>query len=268
MDGKLLCKVVQRIERMASVEPFLILAVAAFDLAVVTRGIRTNELVPDAEFCRRPFKQRRQVTPTVGETVGKLKAVVRLDTLDLNPPASIPLDQLFQEVCGGIGGLLWIGGEKPQPRELVDGGVSEQTKLRICNAGSGNHLHIHLNALSGMGHLLVGLRFVRLFRLFSRKHAHFAHNAEQALRAPGVAALPQTVPQLNHAQRGIPAAHVTNELQFSLCVLVRMAVRASGLTGQGRHTTVPALLPEVDVRPVLVVFPAGAADAVFLCVLH
>lgn len=32
--------------------------------------------------------------------------------------------------------------------------------------------------------------------------------------------------------------------------------------------TVPALLPEVDVRPALVVLPAGAADAVLLCVLH
>ena len=67
---------------------------------------------------------------------------------------------------------------------------------------------------------------------------------------------------------GIPAAHVTNEFQLGLRVLVGMAVGASGLAGKGRHTSVPALLPEIDVRPALVVLPAGAADAVFLCVLH
>ena len=42
----------------------------------------------------------------------------------------------------------------------------------------------------------------------SRKQAHFAHNAEQTLWTTGVAALPQTVPQLDHAQRRIAAAHI------------------------------------------------------------
>ena len=57
-------------------------------------------------------------------------------------------------------------------------------------------------------------------------------------------------------------------LQLVLCMLVRVAVGASGPAGQGRRATVPALLPEVDVRPAFVVFPAGAADAVFLRVFH
>ena len=164
--------------------------------------------------------------------------------------------------------MLRIGRQEPQAGELVDGGVLEQAKLRICDTGSGNHLHIHLNALTGVGHLLIRLWFVCFFRLFWRKHTHFTHNTEQALRTAGVAPLPQPVPQLDHAQRGIPAAHVTNEFQLGLRVLVGMAVRASGLAGKGRHTSVPALLPEIDVRPALVVLPASAADAVFLCVLH
>ena len=89
-----------------------------------------------------------------------------------------------------------------------------------------------------------------------------------AVRAAGVAPQTQAVPELDHAQFGISAAHVADELQLGLRVLVWMAVRASGLTGKGRRTSVPALLPEVDVRPALVVLPAGAAHAVFLCVLH
>ena len=143
--------------------------------------------------------------------------------------------------------MLRVGRQEPQAGELVDGGVLEQSKLRICDALPRHDLHIHLNALTGVGHLLVRLWFVCFFRLFWRKHTRFAHDPEQALRTAGVAPLPQPVPQLDHAQRGIPAAHVADKFQLGLRVLVGMAVGASGLAGKGRHTSVPALLPEIDV---------------------
>lgn len=41
------------------------------------------------------FKQRLQILFAVGKTIGELEAVICLDTLNLNPLASIPLDQLF-----------------------------------------------------------------------------------------------------------------------------------------------------------------------------
>ena len=268
MDSELFCEVVQGIERVAGVEPFLVLAVAAFHLAVVARCIRTNELMPDAKFGSRLFKQRRQVTPAVGETIGELKAVVRLDTFHLYAPAGVPRPQPPQEVRRGVGRLLRIGCQKAQACELVDGGVLIKAKLRVCHAFARNDLHIDLNALSRMGHLLIRLRLVRLFRLFGRKHSHFAHDPEQALRAAGVAPLPQTMPQLNHAEAWIPAVHVADELQLGLCVLVWMAVRTPGVVAQGCRAAVPAPSPEVDVRPAFVVLPAGAADAVFFCVLH
>ena len=59
MNGKLLCEIIQRIESVAGVKTFLILAVAALDLAVAARGIRTNELVPNAQLSGSLFKQRR-----------------------------------------------------------------------------------------------------------------------------------------------------------------------------------------------------------------
>ena len=62
MDGKLLCKVIQGIERVARVEAFLILAVAALDLSVVARCVRTDQFMPDIQFGGRFFKQRRQIT--------------------------------------------------------------------------------------------------------------------------------------------------------------------------------------------------------------
>ena len=108
VDGKLLCKVLERIERAARVEAFLILTVAALDLTVVPRCVRANEFVPDVQLGSRLFKQRRQIALAVGKTVGKLKAVVRLDTFYLDTSALIPFCQPTEEVCGGIGRLLRV----------------------------------------------------------------------------------------------------------------------------------------------------------------
>ena len=212
MDRKLLCEIVQRIERVAGIETFLVLTVAALHLTVVPRGIRANQLMPDAQLSSRPLKQSRQLALPAGEAVGKLGTVVRLDTLHLDPAACIPRGQSAKEISRRIGGLLRIGGEEAQARELVDGGVLEQPKLRIRDALARHDLHIYLHALAGIGHLLVRLRLVRIFGLFGRKQPHFTHDTEQTLRVTGVAALPQTVPQLDHAQRRIAAAHIADEL--------------------------------------------------------
>ena len=77
------------------------------------------------------------------------------------------------------------------------------------------------------------------------------------------------MPQLHHAEPGGEAAHITDQLQFCLCVLIRMTVGTPRLTGQRFYRSIPANSPEVDVRTVLVVlFPTGMADAVFLSVFH
>ena len=197
---------------MAGIEAFLILTMAALHLAVVARRVGPDQLVTDAQLGGSFLEQCGQIALAVGETVGELEAVVRLDTLHFYASAGVPRSQPAQEVRRGIGGLLRIGGEEAQARELVDGGVLEQPKLRIRDALARHDLHIHLNALTGVGHLLIRLWLICIFRLFGRKQPHFTHDTEQTLRATGVAALPQTVPQLDHAQRRIAAAHIADEL--------------------------------------------------------
>ena len=59
MDRKLLCEIVQRIECVAGIEALLVLTVAALHLTVVPRGIRANQLMPDAQLSSRPLKQSR-----------------------------------------------------------------------------------------------------------------------------------------------------------------------------------------------------------------
>ena len=80
---------------MGTIAARLIFSIAAFDLAVVPWSIGTNELVSDAELSSCVLKQGGNIPFGVGKAVGKLKAVVGLDALNVNPPASIPLDQPF-----------------------------------------------------------------------------------------------------------------------------------------------------------------------------
>ena len=71
MDGELLCEIIKRIKGMAGIKTFLVLTVAALDLAVVARSIGPDQLMPDALLGSSPFKQRRQIALTIREPLNK-----------------------------------------------------------------------------------------------------------------------------------------------------------------------------------------------------
>ena len=54
--------------------PHGILTMATLDFAVMARGIRTNELVPNAQLGSSLFKRGWQITFAAGEAIGKLGA--------------------------------------------------------------------------------------------------------------------------------------------------------------------------------------------------
>ena len=231
VDSKLFGEVIQRVKVVAGVKPFLVLPVAAFRLAVVAGCIRTDEFVPDAWFSGGSFKQGGKVPLAVGKAVGELKTVIRLDALHPDASAGIPFDQLFQEIGRGISGLLRISPQETQTGELVNSRILEQAKLLVCNTPAGHYLHIYLYPLPWVRHLLVRLGFVCVFLLGLREQSQLAHDPEQALRAAGIAPLPQAVPQFHHAQFGITAAHIPDQLQFCLGVLVWMTMGPPGSAG-------------------------------------
>ena len=120
------------------------------------------------------------------------------------------------------------------PAGILINGSKLIEMLSLCfiyKAYGGNKFYINLNTLTGIKHLLVRLGFVCFLLLGGRKQPQFTQKAEQALRAAGVAALPQPVPQLHHAQVGVAAAHVPDQLQLRLCVLIGMAMGPPGLAG-------------------------------------
>lgn len=95
VDGKLLRKIVQREESVAGIKVFLVLAVTAFHLAVVSERIRTYQLVPDLQALCSFFEEGRKNSLAIRKAVGKFKTVVGLDAFDSNTAPSKPLDQLF-----------------------------------------------------------------------------------------------------------------------------------------------------------------------------
>ena len=131
VNSELFRKVIQGVKTVAGIKAFLVFSVAAFYFAVVARGIGSDELVADAQLGGSGLKQSREVPLAVGETIGKFKAVIRLDAFHADTSACIPLEQLFQEIRRGIGGLLWVGSQEAQASELVNGSVLKQAQLRV-----------------------------------------------------------------------------------------------------------------------------------------
>ena len=123
VDSKLHCKVIQRVKAAAGVKAFLILAVAALHFAVVARRIGADELVADTQLGGGGLKQSREIPLAVGKTVGELKSIVSLDTFHADTSAGVPLEQLFQKIGGGTGGLLRVSGQEAQAGKLVNSSV-------------------------------------------------------------------------------------------------------------------------------------------------
>lgn len=78
-----------------------------------------DELVLDTKLCGGGLKWGWHIPLTIGEAIGKLEAVVYLYTLHPDAPASIPLEQLFEEIGRRVGALLRAAGTAPSRQVIV-----------------------------------------------------------------------------------------------------------------------------------------------------
>ena len=115
MHGQLCIEVGKGVEAMGVVEAVLILPVATLHLAVVAGRVGTNQLVPNAQLCGGPLKERDQFTVGLCKAVSKLKPVVSLDTFDGEAVLFEESICFIQKVCLGIGALLLVSSQVPQP---------------------------------------------------------------------------------------------------------------------------------------------------------
>ena len=261
-------KVGEGIEATDVIETPLILTVTALHLSIVPGRVGADELVANPQFFRSGFKEGLEITAAVGEAIGEFKAVIGLDTFNGNTLAGKMRSDLRKEISGGIRALLLVSGQNAIAGILVDGGVLIQLHLRIGDAAAGYDLHIDLDALAGILHLLVRLRLVRFLLYGFFDEALSPHHPPQAFDCSGIPSFSHSCPQLHDPEPGVSPVHVVDELAFLRGMLVRVAVGTAGLAGKGLQRPVVACKPEIDVRPGSVVLAAGAAHAVLLRVDH
>ena len=95
MNSELFLKVNQREERVTRIKSFLVFHVAAFNLAIMSGRIGTDQFMLDTQLSGGFLKKSLDIPFSVGKTVCKFKTVVGLDTFHTNTSACIPLHQPF-----------------------------------------------------------------------------------------------------------------------------------------------------------------------------
>ena len=170
MGSELPTKVGEREEAVGIVEALLIFSVTAFDLAVVAGRVGANQLVADAQAGGGGLKERQVAAILDGEAIGEFRAVIGLNTLDLDAAAGIPGNCFLQEIGGGIGAMLLVSAQIAQASKFIYGGILEQLKAWVGDAAQGYDFHVDLYALARMHHLLV--RFGNVLPLFLRRREH------------------------------------------------------------------------------------------------
>lgn len=262
---KLLRKVLKRIEGMSGIEALVILPVAPLYLAVMSWRIRPDQFVADAVAFQMHLKKSRSVA-ACGKAVGELRTIVRLDTFDR---AGEGFHKVLKKHGGGIGALFFKSLHKAPSGILINGGILEKMfsdDPAVDKAGGGNNLHIDLEALSGVVHLLI--RFWNILRV-GRMDSHDALLFEETVKArngAGVTALHELDPEDDESGMGVAPAHIRDEPDFLGGMLAGMVVRPTGAVTEGLNGTVKAAFPAVDILPVSLISDGGVGDTIFISI--
>ena len=118
--GELLAEVVKGIELVRSVEVFIVLAMAALDLAVMARCVDPDELVPDPQLVERFLKERRTLRFGAGHPGRELRTIVRLDAFD---HIGELLHAMADKLGGGIGVVVFEGLQVTEATVFINKGV-------------------------------------------------------------------------------------------------------------------------------------------------
>ena len=156
MDSELPGEVIQGVKTMAGIEALLILAVTTLHFTVVARRVGSDELVTDTKLFQFQLKERGFIGALRQEVVRKLGAIVRLDTFNR---AWKSLNQMFKKYRRGIGTVLLKGLHKAPTGILINCSIliKPLSFSSIYKAYRRNKLHINLNTLTRVKHLLIGL---------------------------------------------------------------------------------------------------------------
>ena len=164
--------------------------------------------------------------------------------------------------------LFLVCAKHPHSRVFVYRGVLKEAKTVGDDALSGNGLHVDLDALTGISHLLIGLGDILLLWTGSGEHIEFSHGAEQGYQAASISSPSEPSPQLRHPKPRIPPPHISDQLDLGVGMLSGVTMWAAGLGCQGFDRPIVPTAPEVDGRACFIVLARCLCDTIFLCVLQ
>ena len=260
-------KVLEGIEGMGGIEPFIVFPVAALHLPVVPWGKGPDPLVSDPVLPQMCLKEGGLV-PVGGKTVGELWPVVRLDALNGKGEG---FHQVFQEEGGGIGAVFLKSLYEAPPGVLVNGGILEEllaNDFTVHKAGRRDEFDIHLDALARVVHLLIRLGDILGIGRVDSHDALFFEETVKPGDGAGIAVLHELDPKYHEPCVRVTLAHIGDQLDFLRGMLVGVVVGPAGAFTQGVNGAVEAPLPAVNILPVRFVLKGSFGNPVFVSILN
>lgn len=131
---------------MGSIEPFIVLPMAALHLSVMPGRIWADEFVAYPMYFQ-VFLEKGWLIPVGIKPVGKFCPIVCLNTFNGTGECFY---QMLHKLSGRKGAMLFKGLHKAPAGILINGGVLKEMfsdNLAAFKTGGGNKFHIYLNAL-------------------------------------------------------------------------------------------------------------------------
>lgn len=230
VGSHLLLKILEAVKAQGLIEPLVVVTVASFHLAVMSRRSRLDQLVSDAVV---PAESVHRVEPVGLSDVGKLRSVVGLDRLRDIP--EVPKG-FSDEVDCAVAALLPVGADKPLSACLVNNGVLVElygkrifSDIAFCRDILDIHLPFYADRFRGV----VLFWLVRFTDCLAFVVPHSAQQAIEADEMPTVASALQLAVQLVQTDARIPPNQPQDQVDLLCRVCVWMyRVRAAGAVFQ------------------------------------
>lgn len=195
---------------MRSVELLIVFAVAPFDLTVMPGRAGLDELVADAKLLAGFLKESQLGSRMTVETVGELKPVVGLDTLNGKRELFHTVEK---EYSGRIGAMFFKSFQIAKTGVFVDECVLiELLSLSLSYMADGRHiLNVDLHTLARIKHLFIGLGNILGI---GELHSHLTGTSEHTIQSgdgTGIPALTKLDPEDHETRIRIPSAHVLDQ---------------------------------------------------------
>ena len=135
----------------------------------------------------------------------------------------------------------------------------------VSHTGERNELDVDLDAFPGIMHLLVRLWYMLRIWRFRGHHLPLDEESVQSGDRAGIASFSKLYPEPHEPGVWISAAHVVNEFDLLVGVLIWVMVRPTGEIREGMDVTIIAFQPAINELAVGFIANGGRSHRMFHC---